>query len=74
MPITAAASRLGTAAFSETSPVELRANWTSEDAELVIRAVYRQLLGNDYLMKSERLNSAESVSFKHLTLPTIYSV
>lgn len=61
MPITVAASRLGTTAFSETSPVELRTNWTDEDAELVIRAVYRQLLGNDYLMKSERLNSAESL-------------
>ena len=61
MPITAAASRLGTAAFSETSPVELRADWSPEDAEQVIRAVYRQLLGNDYLMKSERLTSAESL-------------
>lgn len=61
MPITVAASRLGTAAFSETSPVELRANWTPEDADLVIRAVYRQLLGNDYLMNSERLTGAESL-------------
>ncbi|WP_035990442.1 phycobilisome linker polypeptide [Leptolyngbya sp. KIOST-1] len=61
MPITTAASRLGTAAFSETSPVELRANWSPEDAEVVIRAVYRQLLGNDYLMKSERLVGAESL-------------
>jgi len=52
---------LGTVAFSETSPVELRANWTSEDADVVIRAVYRQLLGNDYLMNSERLTSAESL-------------
>jgi phycocyanin-associated rod linker protein len=52
---------LGTAAFSETSPVELRANWTPEEAEVVIRAVYRQLLGNDYLMKSERLTGAESL-------------
>ncbi|TVP66632.1 MAG: photosystem I reaction center subunit XII [Leptolyngbya sp. LCM1.Bin17] len=61
MPITTAASRLGTAAFSETSPVELRSNWTPDDAEVVIRAVYRQLLGNDYLMKSERLVGAESL-------------
>lgn len=61
MPITVAASRLGTAAFSETSPVELRANWSPDDAQVVIRAVYRQLLGNDYLMKSERLVSAESL-------------
>ena len=61
MPITTAASRLGTAAYDETSPVELRANWTADDAELVIRAVYRQLLGNDYLMNSERLVGAESL-------------
>lgn len=63
MPITAAASRLGTEAFSETSAskVELRQNATKEEIELVIRAVYKQLLGNDYLMKSERLESAESL-------------
>ncbi|MBE9135922.1 phycobilisome linker polypeptide [Nodosilinea sp. LEGE 07088] len=61
MPITTAASRLGTAAYDETLPVELRANWTPDDAEVVIRAVYRQLLGNDYLMKSERLTGAESL-------------
>nr|WP_242024029.1 phycobilisome linker polypeptide [Nodosilinea sp. FACHB-13] len=42
-------------------PVELRANWTPDDADVVIRAVYRQLLGNDYLMKSERLVGAESL-------------
>ncbi|MEO1068061.1 MAG: phycobilisome linker polypeptide [Cyanobacteria bacterium J06638_6] len=61
MPITTAASRLGTAAYDETLPIELRANWTPDDADVVIRAVYRQLLGNDYLMKSERLVGAESL-------------
>lgn len=61
MAITAAASRLGTSAFSDAAPVELRPNATKEDVERVIRAVYRQLLGNDYLMKSERLISAESL-------------
>ncbi|ASC70694.1 Phycobilisome 32.1 kDa linker polypeptide, phycocyanin-associated, rod [Halomicronema hongdechloris C2206] len=61
MAITAAASRLGTSAFDEASPVELRANWTPEESEAVIRAVYRQLLGNDYVMASERLVSAESL-------------
>jgi phycocyanin-associated rod linker protein len=61
VPITTAASRLGTAAYDETAPLELRANWTADDAEVVIRAVYRQLLGNDYLMKSERLVGAESL-------------
>ncbi len=61
MAITTAASRLGTEAFSDNAPVELRPNATKEDIERVISAVYRQLLGNDYLMKSERLTSAESI-------------
>ncbi|MDX2239920.1 MAG: phycobilisome linker polypeptide [Leptolyngbyaceae cyanobacterium bins.302] len=61
MPITAAASRLGTSAFSDPTRVELRPNYTKEDVENVIRAVYRQVLGNDYLMASERLTSAESL-------------
>ncbi|MBD2356251.1 phycobilisome linker polypeptide [Tolypothrix sp. FACHB-123] len=61
MPITSAASRLGTSAFDQTRPVELRPNWTTEDAKIVISAVYRQLLGNDYLMQSERLSSLESL-------------
>lgn len=61
MAITTAASRLGTSAFQEMPRMELRPNWSKEDAQNVIRAVYRQLLGNDYLMKSERLVSAESL-------------
>jgi phycocyanin-associated rod linker protein len=61
MAITAAASRLGTEAFSDASRVELRPTATKEEIEAVIRAVYRQVLGNDYLMASERLKSAESL-------------
>lgn len=61
MAITTAASRLGVSAFSENQILELRPNWRKEEAQVVIRAVYRQLLGNDYLMKSERLTSAESL-------------
>lgn len=61
MAITAAASRLGTSAFSESAKVELRLNATKENIESVIRAVYRQVLGNDYIMASERLVSAESL-------------
>ncbi|NJN88295.1 MAG: photosystem I reaction center subunit XII [Leptolyngbyaceae cyanobacterium SL_7_1] len=63
MPITAAASRLGTSAYSTTNvpKVEMRPNYTKDDVETVARAVYKQLLGNDYLMKSERLTSAESL-------------
>ncbi|MBE9040654.1 phycobilisome linker polypeptide [Oscillatoriales cyanobacterium LEGE 11467] len=61
MAITTAASRLGTSAFSETPKVELRPNWTATEAQVAIRAVYRQVLGNEYLMKSERLASLESL-------------
>jgi phycocyanin-associated rod linker protein len=59
--ITTAASRLGTTAFGEARPIELRQNWTPEDAKGVIQAVYRQVLGNDYIMQSERLTSLESL-------------
>ncbi len=61
MAITTAASRLGTAPYSDASPVELRPNWTQDDATAVINAVYRQVLGNDYLMASERLTGLESL-------------
>lgn len=61
MAITTAASRLGTTAFSNMNPVELRPNWSKEDAQAVINAVYRQVLGNDYLMAAERLTSLESL-------------
>jgi phycocyanin-associated rod linker protein len=61
MAITTAASRLGTSAFSDAPKVELRSTSTPEEIEQVIRSVYRQVLGNDYLMKAERLTSAESL-------------
>ena len=60
MAITAA-SRLGISAFDETNIIELRPNWDKEDAKTAIAAVYRHVLGNDHLMKSERLTSAESL-------------
>jgi len=59
--ITTEASRLGVSAFSNFSPLELRANWSKEEAKVVIGAVYRQVLGNDHLMEVERLTSAESL-------------
>ncbi|MDF5713795.1 MAG: phycobilisome linker polypeptide [Rhizonema sp. NSF051] len=61
MAITAASSRLGTEAFSDIPRIELRYNANKDEVEAVIRATYRQLLGNDYLMASERLKSAESL-------------
>ena len=62
MAITAA-SRLGISAFDDTNIVELRPNWNKEEAKIAIAAVYRQILGNDHLMNSERLISAESLLF-----------
>jgi len=59
--ITAAASRLGTSAFSDAAKIELRPIASKEDVQNVIRAIYRQVLGNDYLFASERLISAESL-------------
>jgi phycocyanin-associated rod linker protein len=59
--ITTGASRLGTSAFSDADPVELRPNWTSENAKAVIHAVYRHVLGNTHLMSSDRLPALESL-------------
>ena len=61
MAITTAAARLGTTAFASNSPVELRTNWTADDAKGVINAVYRQVLGNDYILQSDRLTALESL-------------
>ncbi len=57
----AAAGPLGLSAFDASSRVELRPDWTEAELQAVFRAVYRQVLGNDYVMKSERLTSAESL-------------
>lgn len=61
MAVTTVAARLGISAFQEVRPVELRANYSLQDVEAVIRATYRQVFGNDYIMESERLISAESL-------------
>ncbi len=61
MAITTAASRLGTSAFGDAAPLELRPNATAAEVEAVISAVYQQVLGNPHLLKSERLVIAESL-------------
>lgn len=61
MAITVAASRLGVAPYNGIDPVELRPDFTQAEAQAAIRAVYRQVLGNDYVMESERLKGAESL-------------
>jgi phycoerythrin-associated linker protein len=49
------------ALWIEAEIVELRSNATEEDLQAVIRAVYRQVLGNTHVMESQRLSSAESL-------------
>ncbi|MGF1460841.1 MAG: phycobilisome linker polypeptide [Leptolyngbyaceae cyanobacterium] len=62
MAVTTAAGRLGVSPFEESQRVELRRNWSKgADVEFVIRAAYRQVFGNQYIMDSERLTSAESL-------------
>lgn len=61
MTSSAAARQLGVEPFIGASPVELRANWTEADVQVAINAAYRQVFGNEHVMQSERLVSAESL-------------
>ena len=63
------ASRLGVALYEETPPWEMLPGRSEEDAESIIRAVYRQILGNAYVMESERATIPES-QFKRGELST----
>lgn len=56
-----AARQLGFEPFVETSPTELRSPGSEGNVQAVIHAAYRQVFGNDHLMQSERLISAESL-------------
>lgn len=57
----AEAARAEIKSFTDPQRVELRTDRSSEAVEAVIRAAYRQVLGNAYLMETERLVSAESL-------------
>lgn len=61
MAVTTAAGRLGVSPYDESMRVELRPNWIEGDVEAVIRAAYRQVFGNQYIMASERNTNAESL-------------
>ncbi|MDB9518318.1 phycobilisome linker polypeptide [Roseofilum reptotaenium CS-1145] len=54
------ASELGVSLYEETDPIEVWPGRSDEEVEAVICAVYRQVLGNAYVMESERLSIAES--------------
>ncbi|MEM7101450.1 MAG: phycobilisome rod-core linker polypeptide [Pseudomonadota bacterium] len=61
-PAINSAIRLGTQAFDETDPVQLWPSDSLETVEIVIRAVYKQVLGNAHVMESERAAVAEAES------------
>ncbi len=54
------ASRLGVSLFEETPRLELLPGHSEEEVETIISAVYRQVLGNAYVMESERATIPES--------------
>lgn len=45
---------------ADAAPIELRPNATEDDLQIVINAVYRQVLGNMHVMDDMRVSSAES--------------
>ena len=54
------ASELGVGLFEDTAPVEYVPGRSEEEVESIIRAVYKQVLGNAYIMESERATVPES--------------
>lgn len=53
-------ARLGVRPFDETDPIRLWSGASVIEIEAIIRALYRQVLGNAHVMESERLVSLES--------------
>lgn len=54
------ASQLGVALYEDTPPIEYVPGCSEEERETIIRAVYKQVLGNAYIMESERAEVPES--------------
>ena len=54
------ASELGVGLFEDTPPLEYMPGCSNEEKETIISAVYKQVLGNAYVMESERVTVAES--------------
>ena len=46
---------------NQADPIELKPNYTEDDLQIVIRAVYKQVLGNAHVLDSESCSSAESM-------------
>ncbi len=45
----------------DSTPAELRQDATEDDLQIIIRAIYKQVLGNQHLLEGQRLDSAESL-------------
>ena len=54
------ASELGVGLFEDTPPLEYVPGSSEEETETIVRAVYKQVLGNAYVMESERASVPES--------------
>lgn len=54
------ASELGVAQYEDTPPLERVPNLSEEELNTIIRAVYKQVLGNAYVMESEKAEIPES--------------
>lgn len=59
-PLLEKASELGVSLYEDSEPVEFFYSSSQTEIETVINAVYKQTLGNIYIMESERLTVAES--------------
>ncbi|MGD1903557.1 MAG: phycobilisome linker polypeptide [Geitlerinemataceae cyanobacterium] len=53
-------AQLGLTPFEDATPSELWMTRSDEEIDNIVRAVYKQVLGNTYVMKRERLTSEES--------------
>jgi len=54
-------SQIAVDLLEETSPLEIWPGQSDNEKEKIIRAVYRQVLGNTYVMENQRLTVAESL-------------
>lgn len=59
-PVITRASQLGVSLYEDSDRLELCPNSSTEDVNTIIRVIYRQILGNAYVMDSERLEIPES--------------
>ena len=59
-PLVNSKANLGLGSFDDSPPTRLWPNSTGSEVDVVIRAVYRQVLVNAHVMDSERLVASES--------------